>query len=84
MAGELDRIAVDRDAADAMARAGAIAVPTLVTYEALATEGARLGLPAESAAKVSAVRDAIGPELALGVRLCGDLARLYDELLDGG
>ncbi|NKC30606.1 metal-dependent hydrolase family protein [Falsiroseomonas selenitidurans] len=38
------------------AKAGAIACPTLVTYEALKNEGARYGLGAESVAKIDTVR----------------------------
>jgi imidazolonepropionase-like amidohydrolase len=39
-----------------MAERGAIACPTLVTYEALKAEGASLGLPAESVGKIDDVR----------------------------
>jgi imidazolonepropionase-like amidohydrolase len=38
------------------AQAGAVAVPTLVTYEALAKEGAAFGLGPESVAKIETVR----------------------------
>ena len=38
--------------------AGAIAVPTLITYDSLAKEGEALGMPADSVAKVSGVQDA--------------------------
>jgi imidazolonepropionase-like amidohydrolase len=48
----------DETTACAMAERGAYAVPTLVTYEALAEEGAGLGLPAASVAKVEEVRGA--------------------------
>ncbi len=34
----------------------AVAVPTLVTYEMLAAEGASLGFPADSVAKIDSVR----------------------------
>lgn len=37
---------------------GAFVVPTLVTYDALARDGARLGLPADSVAKIESVRQA--------------------------
>jgi imidazolonepropionase-like amidohydrolase len=40
------------------AKAGAIACPTLVTYDALASEGASLGLPPVSVAKIETVRKA--------------------------
>jgi imidazolonepropionase-like amidohydrolase len=49
---------VDATAARKAARAGAIAVPTLVTYEALAEDGPALGLPAASVAKIETVRTA--------------------------
>ena len=49
---------VDDDAAAAMRVRNAFAVPTLVTYEALAADGARLGLPPESVAKIASVREA--------------------------
>ncbi len=42
--------------AELMAARGAWAVPTLVVYEALANEGASLGLPADSVAKIEMVR----------------------------
>jgi imidazolonepropionase-like amidohydrolase len=72
---------VDEDAAAAMAKAGAYAVPTLVTYEALAEDGARLGLPADSIAKIADVRGAglgsleifrrAGVKMAFGTDLLG-------------
>ena len=40
-----------------MKKQGAFVVPTLVTFEYLAIEGAELGLPPESVAKISTVRD---------------------------
>ncbi len=40
-----------------MKQKGAFVVPTLVTFEYLALEGAELGLPPESVAKISTVRD---------------------------
>lgn len=49
---------VDSKAAQKAAKAGAIAVPTLVTYEALAEDGPGLGLPASSVAKIETVRKA--------------------------
>jgi imidazolonepropionase-like amidohydrolase len=64
---------VDLPTARLMAEQGAYAVPTLVTYEALATEGAKYGLPAASVAKVADVRDAGLRSLAIyreaGVRM---------------
>ncbi len=41
-----------------MAERGAVVVPTLVTYEALAEDGPGLGLPPESVAKIENVRGA--------------------------
>lgn len=38
------------------AKAGAVAVPTLVTYEKLASDGPKLGFPPESVAKIDNVR----------------------------
>jgi len=47
---------VDAAAARLAAQAEAIAVPTLVTYEALAQDGPALGLPPASVAKIDSVR----------------------------
>lgn len=69
---------------------GAIACPTLVTYEALKAEGAGLGLPPESIAKIDDVRlsglDSLrimrdaGLPMAYGSDLLGDMhARQSDE-----
>jgi imidazolonepropionase-like amidohydrolase len=76
---------VDDETARAMAARGAYAVPTLVTYEALAEEGAALGLPAESAAKIADVRKAglrslevfrrAGVRMAYGTDLLGEMHR---------
>lgn len=49
---------VDERVARFMAEKGAFVVPTLVTYEALANEGADYGLPADSVAKIATVRTA--------------------------
>ena len=77
---------VDAQAADVMAEHQAIAVPTLATYEALATEGASLGFPAESVAKIEAVRGSglrsleifsrAGVRMAFGTDLLGESHRL--------
>lgn len=56
---------VDAKAALRAAEAGAIAVPTLVTYEALAQDGPGLGLPAASVAKIETVRKAGLESLAI-------------------
>jgi imidazolonepropionase-like amidohydrolase len=82
---------VDADAARVMAERRAYAVPTLITYEALANEGAQLGLPAESVAKIEAARvgglksleiyrDA-GVAMAFGTDLLGESHRLQSEEL---
>jgi imidazolonepropionase-like amidohydrolase len=49
---------VDANAARMAAEAGCVAVPTLVTYEALAEDGPALGLPVASVAKIESVRKA--------------------------
>ena len=77
---------VDDEAAAVMAEHGAIAVPTLATYEALATEGASLGFPADSVAKIEAVRGRglksleiwarAGVRMAFGTDLLGESHRL--------
>lgn len=73
---------VDAAAAQAMREHGAYMVPTLVTYEALANEGARYGLPAASVKKISDVRGAgrraleilahAGVKMGLGSDLLGE------------
>jgi imidazolonepropionase-like amidohydrolase len=73
---------IDRPAAELAARARAVAVPTLVTYEALAQDGPSYGLPPESIAKIedvrrrgmeslSILRDA-GVTIAFGTDLLGE------------
>ena len=79
----------DASAAAVMAAHQAIAVPTLITYEALASEGARYGLPPESVAKISEVRDAglraleilrrAGVKIGFGTDLLGESHRLQSE-----
>ena len=80
---------VDADAARVMADCGAIAVPTLATYEALATEGASFGLPPAAVAKTAAVRgDGLrsleifaraNVRMAFGTDLLGESQRLQSE-----
>jgi imidazolonepropionase-like amidohydrolase len=80
---------VDAEAAQVMAEHGAIAVPTLATYEALATEGAALGFPAEAVAKIEAVRGhglrslelfaRAGVRMAFGSDLLGESQRLQSD-----
>jgi imidazolonepropionase-like amidohydrolase len=69
------------------AEAGAVAVPTLVAYEALALEGATFGLGPESVAKIETVRRgglasldimrAAGLPMAFGSDLLGGLQRYH-------
>lgn len=47
---------IDSPTARLAAEAGAVAVPTLITYEALAEDGPALGLPPASIAKINDVR----------------------------
>ena len=80
---------VDAEAAKVMADHGAIAVPTLATYEALASEGASLGFPPEALAKIEAVRgDGLrsldifaraGVRMAYGSDLLGESQRLQSD-----
>ena len=79
----------DASAAAVIAAHQAIAVPTLVTYEALATEGARYGLPPESVAKIAQVKDAglraletlksAGVKIGFGTDLLGESHRLQSD-----
>ena len=76
---------VDESAANVMREHNAFMVPTLITYEALADEGATLGLPAESVAKIEGVRGAgkkaleilakAGVKMGLGSDLLGAMHR---------
>jgi imidazolonepropionase-like amidohydrolase len=71
------------------AAAGAVAVPTLVTYEALAQEGKAFGLSPESVAKIETVRKGgmaslsimrdAGLPMAFGSDLLGQLQRHHCE-----
>jgi imidazolonepropionase-like amidohydrolase len=80
---------VDLPTARLMAERGAYVVPTLVTYEALANEGAQYGLPPESVAKIVDVRDAglrslgiyrdAGVKMGFGSDLLGPSQRLQSE-----
>jgi imidazolonepropionase-like amidohydrolase len=72
-----------------MKERGAIACPTLVTYEALSNEGASLGLPAASVAKIDDVRlrglesleimRKAGVTMAYGSDLLGEMHRHQSE-----
>jgi imidazolonepropionase-like amidohydrolase len=80
---------IDDRVARLMAEKGAYAVPTLVTYEALANEGAQYGLPAESVTKIASVRTAgleslqifkrAGVKMGFGTDLLGPSQRLQSE-----
>ena len=80
---------VDAATAGLMSARGAYMVPTLVTYEALASEGARYGLPPHSVAKIAAVRDAglqalaicrqAGVRMGFGSYLLGPSQRLQSD-----
>ena len=73
---------IDAEAAAMAAAAGCVAVPTLVTYEALAQDGPRFGFPAASIAKIDSVRAAgmgslsilrdAGVAMAYGTDLLGE------------
>ena len=80
---------VDDETAKLMAEHDAYAVPTLVTYDALATEGAQYGLPPESALKIAGVRDVglrsleifkrAGVKMGFGTDLLGESHRLQSN-----
>jgi len=80
---------VDAPTAALMAQLGAFAVPTLVTYDALASEGESYGLPKESLAKVADVREAglrsleifkaAGVKMGFGSDLLGESQRLQSN-----
>ena len=82
---------VDAGAAEVMREHGAFMVPTLITYEALALEGEKYGLPLESVATLEAVRSSgkkaleirakAGVKMGLGTDLLGEAHRMQaDEL----
>lgn len=68
---------------------GAIAVPTLITYDSLAKEGEALGMPSDSIAKVAGVQDAgmrsleimrnAELSMAYGTDLLGEMHRHQSE-----
>ncbi len=80
---------IDAETAALVKDSGAYVVPTLVTYEALATEGAQLGLPAASVAKIEEVRtaglhslellQAAGVPMGFGTDLLGASHRLQSN-----
>jgi imidazolonepropionase-like amidohydrolase len=80
---------VDAPAAKVVAEYGAVAVPTLIIFEGLKKEGAELGLPAASVAKIDDVRlfgqqslehlRNAGVVMGYGTDLLGPLHRLQSE-----
>nr|WP_222858283.1 amidohydrolase family protein [Paraburkholderia phenoliruptrix] len=80
---------VDAPTASLMAEMGGYVVPTLVTYEALAKEGAQYGLGEESVAKIADVREAglrsleiyndAGVKMGFGSDLLGPSQRLQSD-----
>lgn len=80
---------IDERVAKLMAEKGAYVVPTLVTYEALATEGASYGLPPDSVEKIATVRTAglesleifkrAGVKMGFGSDLLGPSHRLQSN-----
>ena len=72
-----------------MAENGAVVVPTLVTYESLAQDGAKYGLPPDSIAKIEDVRGAglasleiykrAGVPMAFGTDQLGDMQERQSE-----
>jgi imidazolonepropionase-like amidohydrolase len=79
----------DSETARVMAEHGAYVVPTLVTYEALSSEGAQLGLPPDSVAKIADVHEAglrsleifkrAGVKMGFGSDLLGESQRLQSN-----
>lgn len=80
---------IDVATAEYMAEQQAFAVPTLVTYDALAEEGPALGMPPESMAKLSSVKDAglgsleilarAGVRMGFGTDLLGAMHRRQSD-----
>ena len=76
---------ITRETAAMAAAAGCVAVPTLITYERLAVEGAALGMKPDSVAKIETVRQAgldslavmqaAGLPMAYGSDLLGEMHR---------
>ncbi len=80
---------IDAPTAGLMAERGAFAVPTLVTYEALAEEGPSLGLPEASMRKLADVKEAglgsleilkrAGVRMAFGTDLLAEMHRRQSD-----
>ena len=71
---------IDAPTARLAAEAGCVAVPTLVTYEALAEDGPRFGFPKDSIAKINSVRHA-GMESLSIMRDAGVIMAFGTDLL---
>ncbi|MBX9909656.1 MAG: amidohydrolase family protein [Beijerinckiaceae bacterium] len=80
---------IDAETARLAASTGAVAVPTLVTYDKLVSDGPKLGFPPDSIAKVDVVRSAgmdslaimkkAGLAMAYGSDLLGDMHKYQSE-----
>ncbi len=80
---------IDAETAKLAAAKGAVAVPTLVTYDKLVSDGPKLGFPPDSIAKVDVVRSAgmeslvimkkAGLTMAYGSDLLGDMHKYQSE-----
>ncbi|CAH1667347.1 Peptidase M38 [Hyphomicrobiales bacterium] len=80
---------IEAETATFAAAKGAVAVPTLVTYDKLVSDGPKLGFPPDSVAKVDVVRSAgmeslaimkkAGLAMAYGSDLLGDMHKYQSE-----
>jgi imidazolonepropionase-like amidohydrolase len=80
---------IEAETAKFAASKGAVAVPTLVTYDKLVSDGPKLGFPPDSVAKVDVVRSAgmnslavmkkAGLAMAYGSDLLGDMHKYQSE-----
>lgn len=80
---------IEADTARLAASKGAVAVPTLVTYDKLVSDGPKLGFPPDSVAKVDVVRSAgmdslaimkkAGLPMAYGSDLLGEMHKYQSE-----
>ncbi|SHM33825.1 metal-dependent hydrolase family protein [Roseibium suaedae] len=73
---------IEAETAAFAAEQGAIAVPTLVTYDKLSSEGAEMGFPADSVAKIDNVR--LNGMASLEIMRNAGLAMAYGSDLLGG
>ncbi|MFJ1300025.1 amidohydrolase family protein [Pseudomonadota bacterium AL_CKDN230030165-1A_HGKHYDSX7] len=82
---------VDHEAAQVMKEHGAYMVPTLITYEGLANDGERYGLPLDSVKKIATVRthglraleilDEVGVKMGYGSDLLGETHYMQSDEL---